>query len=312
MLAFFKRLALALGLCVAALGLPVAPSLARAPHQTTPPAPIAMPSATPAHPALWKVQKGDSMIYLFGTVHALPPEVVWLDGPIARAFDTSDELVTEIIEKSPEEMAAIIAAKATLPAGQNLRAGLPPATRKALEKALAANGLPPAALDTYRPWYAAIEIALLPLIRAGYNPDQGVDTKLSLRAEAHGLRHGALETAEYQFGLLDSLPIGLQKAYLRDMAVEAPRITAEMIPMIEAWKSGDAKRLARLMNADESDPRLAETLLTGRNRQWAQWIKARLNRPGTVFLAVGAGHLAGKGSVQDQLKRLGIAATRVQ
>ena len=35
-------------------------------------------------------------------------------------------------------------------------------------------------------------------------------------------------------------------------------------------------------------------------------------RPGTVFVAVGAGHLAGKGSVQEQLSDLGLAAQRLQ
>ena len=90
------------------------------------------------------------------------------------------------------------------------------------------------------------------------------------------------------------------------------RDNPELGAMIAAWKAGDAARLARLMNADESDPRLAEVLLIGRNRNWAQWISKRLETPGTVFVAVGAGHLAGKGSVQDQLKKMGITASRVQ
>ena len=66
------------------------------------------------------------------------------------------------------------------------------------------------------------------------------------------------------------------------------------------------------MNADEDDPRLRAALLINRNKAWARWVRARLAKPGTVFVAVGAGHLAGPGSVQDQLARLGIRATRVQ
>ena len=34
--------------------------------------------------------------------------------------------------------------------------------------------------------------------------------------------------------------------------------------------------------------------------------------PGTVFIAVGAGHLGGKGSVQDELAKTGISSARVQ
>jgi uncharacterized protein YbaP (TraB family) len=56
---------------------------------------------------------------------------------------------------------------------------------------------------------------------------------------------------------------------------------------------------------------LAEVLLVRRNANWARWIKDRLAKPGTVFIAVGAGHLAGPNSVQDQLKGLGLSSARV-
>jgi uncharacterized protein YbaP (TraB family) len=38
----------------------------------------------------------DTTIYLFGTVHALPEGKTWFDTRIARAFDASDEMVTEV------------------------------------------------------------------------------------------------------------------------------------------------------------------------------------------------------------------------
>jgi uncharacterized protein YbaP (TraB family) len=37
-----------------------------------------------------------------------------------------------------------------------------------------------------------------------------------------------------------------------------------------------------------------------------------MEKPGTVFLAVGAGHLAGKGSVQDFLKSRHFTVSRVK
>jgi uncharacterized protein YbaP (TraB family) len=52
-------------------------------------------------------------------------------------------------------------------------------------------------------------------------------------------------------------------------------------------------------------------LFTHRNATWATWIRGRLTRPGTVFIAVGAGHLAGRGSVIDDLRAQGIRAERV-
>jgi uncharacterized protein len=53
-------------------------------------------------------------------------------------------------------------------------------------------------------------------------------------------------------------------------------------------------------------------LLTQRNANWAKWIKERMARPGTVFVAVGAGHLGGKSSVQKLLKKQKLKAKRVR
>jgi uncharacterized protein YbaP (TraB family) len=95
--------------------------------------------------------------------------------------------------------------------------------------------------------------------------------------------------------------------------VEAlPTVRSDIDAMVAAWKSGDADHLAQLLNEDESDPQMRKVLITDRNVAWAKWLKARLDKPGTVFVAVGAGHLAGAGSVQDQLAAAGVTSTRVQ
>ena len=49
-----------------------------------------------------------------------------------------------------------------------------------------------------------------------------------------------------------------------------------------------------------------------RNAAWAEWVAKRLGQPGTIMVAVGAGHLAGKDSVQRLLQARGVRATRVQ
>ena len=81
--------------------------------------------------------------------------------------------------------------------------------------------------------------------------------------------------------------------------------------MVADWMKGDADGLAVLLNDELDDPVLYKRLLTDRNAHWAQWIDQRLKQPGTVFVAVGAGHLAGQQSVQEQLRKRGIKARRV-
>ena len=112
--------------------------------------------------------------------------------------------------------------------------------------------------------------------------------------------------------MFDSLPPATQLRYLNEVVTDLPAARSQLGEMVEAWKRGDADELARLMNEDQDEPELMERLVTNRNKTWADWIKARLDKPGVVFVAVGAGHLAGAGSVQDQLRTRGIATSRVQ
>ncbi len=306
---FFRRLTLAAAVLATSLSAtaPATPVPASPPgHQ------VAGSRAAPVRPAMWQVRDADTIIYLFGTVHALPPGVNWMHGPVAAAFDGSQELVTEIVESDSAGMQGAVLAKATLPAGKSLRAMLTPKQRTAFEATMAANGLPLATFDRFKPWYAAMVLSTLPVLRDGYKPENGVETLLDARAKGANRPHSALETAEYQLGLFDSLPEVTQLRYLNEVVTDLPKACDEMRQMIEAWKHGDAETLARLMNEEDDAPELMELLLHGRNRIWAEWIRARLERPGTVFLAVGAGHLAGTGSVQQVLAAKGIATTRLQ
>jgi uncharacterized protein YbaP (TraB family) len=264
------------------------------------------------HPALWKVADQDTTIYLFGTIHALRPGLPWYGGAVAQAFAASDALVTEIADVGNLNNAQALLANAVLPTGQTLRAKLSPADRTAYEAALGKAGIPPATLDRFKPWYAAVLLSSLPLIRAGYQIDQGVEIQLASRARASGKAQDGLETAAYQLGLLDSLPETSQLSYLREVVANYDQAARQIDRLTAEWGQGDAEGLAAQLNADKSDPKLVEVLIERRNRAWAEWIKARLAKPGTVFVAVGAGHLAGPGSVQAMLSAQGIGSQRVQ
>src|SRR3546814_6830335 len=82
--------------------------------------------------------------------------------------------------------------------------------------------------------------------------------------------------------------------FLIDAADNVDKIKPKLDAMVAEWLEGDADALAELMNDGLDDHELAEALLYQRNREWAQWLEERLATPGAVFVAVGAGHLAGR------------------
>jgi uncharacterized protein YbaP (TraB family) len=260
-------------------------------------------------PAIWKVADKDTTIYLFGTVHALPKDAQWFSGPVERAYQASNELVTEIPEDDTAGDAKAIAARALLPEGQSLRDLMAPDARMKFEEALVGLGLPIEAMDRFEPWYAAMTLSLLPVMRSGYNPEAGVESKLT--ATAGDKRKAALETVQQQIDLFDGLPMEAQLSFLGETVGTVSSASKTLDAMVAEWLKGDADALAALLNEELDDPVLYKRLLTDRNMRWAQWIDRRLKSPGTVFVAVGAGHLAGQDSVQVQLRKRGIKARRL-
>ncbi|MFA9199680.1 MAG: TraB/GumN family protein [Cypionkella sp.] len=271
------------------------------------------PAAAPAGPALWKVADADTTIYLFGTVHVLPASTTWFDERVSRALAASDSIVTELPPSALADPASqkTIMALAMLPPEKSLRAMLSPEQRATYEAALAKLKLPPEAFDRFEPWFAAMTLSVLPLMQNGYQLDKGVEKVLESKA-APTTERGAVETLEGQMKLFDELPPEAQVKFLASTAANLDKVVPTLDAMVAAWQAGDADRLADLMNASMDDPALADRLLYARNRNWAQWIDDRLDRPGTVFMAVGAGHLAGKQSVQDALRQRGIKSVRVR
>jgi hypothetical protein len=273
---------------------------------------VTVAPAVQAHPALWKIADHDTTIYLFGTIHLLPNGIDWLNGPLAYALDHSDTLVTELPDLPAGEVAEALLRHGTLPADKNLRRMMNEKQRGQLEAELAKLGLPASIFDKKKPWVAAATLPILQLQKAGFNIQSGAENALTKRATDLGHARTGLETADFQFGQFDVLTEQQQLEYLGNVLDALPEINAEIQKMVGFWSKGDAAALAAQLNSDSDSPVLAEALIYSRNRNWADWIQNRLKQPGTVFIAVGAGHLGGKGSVQDVLARKGIKAVRVQ
>ena len=116
-----------------------------------------------------------------------------------------------------------------------------------------------------------------------------------------------------QIGFLAGMPQAMQLAMLRSTLRDTDRATVDLKSIIEAWKNGDDEALARLENElmRRDEPELYQRLLVERNEAWARQVAALLQQPGTVFIAVGAAHLAGPDSLQRQLQRQGESVERL-
>lgn len=295
---------------VAALTTAAAPVAAQAPA----PSPAAMSEAVLPNtdPALWVVKDADTTIYLFGTFHALDGKTDWFNDEVKAAFDRSDKVYLEIVKPDPAAMQQLVPKYALATDGKALTARLSEKGKADFAASLASFGMPASALDPFKPFFAAMTLSALGAQKLGKTGEQGAEAIITAAAAKASKPVDQLETAEFQLSLFDALPEAEQIRMLEYTAATMKDMPALFDRMTRLWNDGDAEGFANLMNELQTQsPLLHELLLLKRNATWAKWIGDRLKQPGTVFVAVGAGHLAGKDSVQDYLAKQGITTSRV-
>jgi hypothetical protein len=271
-------------------------------------------AASDKGPALWAVKDADTKIYLFGTIHMLPEGTDWLKPPIAAAFDASDTLVLEVLGTNDAKVATpIILEMGYTPGLPPLAERVPADDRDELAAAITHAGVPPQALDAMETWLATMSLSTARIQKLGYGTEGGVEYQLSARAAAQRKRIEGLETMTEQLGFFDTLPEAEQRKLLVNSLDDIEEIDTVIRNAVKSWQAGDVDAVAALLEDDTRDsPGLAKRLLTDRNLNWANWIEKRLETtPGTVFVAVGSGHLAGKDSVQSMLEAKGLKIERL-
>ncbi|MBX3481703.1 MAG: TraB/GumN family protein [Caulobacter sp.] len=265
-----------------------------------------------AQPAMWVIKDEDSTIYLFGTIHILKPDVQWRTEAFDKAFASSDEVWLEVIDNNDQAATAKLVQAVGLDPANPLSKRLTADEWARLSAATEKMGFPAANLEPMKPWLAGITLSVVPMLKAGFDPQKGVDN--TLKADAGGKEKPlrAFETTEQQMMFFDQMPIKVQVAFLMSGVDEADEGPAALDSMVSAWSAGDTKGLEDQLVAPMRDeyPELYQVLLVDRNEAWAKVLEERLAGKGISFVAVGSAHLLGPDSVQAALARRGIKAER--
>ena len=264
-------------------------------------------------PALWVIRDADSTIYLFGTVHVLRPTTAWGSDRVDAAFDSAARLILEVANPDDQAAAMPLIQQYGISPETPLSSLLTADELMALDTAARAMGLTGAQMDPLRPWLAALTLSVAPLTRAGYDPKSGVDLLLKARAEAAGKPVTGFETIDEQIRILAGFPEAGQLDFLRSTLDDFEGATVELDKLVTAWAAGDVEAIETVGVEPMRDASelMYQSLLVNRNANWAGQIQTLLEGSGTVFIAVGAAHLAGDDSVQVQLAHRGVTVERV-
>ncbi|HEV3409600.1 MAG TPA: TraB/GumN family protein [Chthoniobacterales bacterium] len=261
-----------------------------------------------AEPAMWLIQDADSKIYLIGTVRVLRPELVWDSTKVLSAVGESTELWLEVVgDDDPARVAAVMQKHGTDPK-KPLSKKLNTRQKAKLVSVTLQHGIPGVSLESLQPWAAAVMLSVVQVIKAGFDPNAGVEKILQTQAEKEGDKVLGLETIEEQAGFFSTLSQAEQIAFLELTLDQSAAGIESLDRLSKAWAEGDMETIGQVMvdEVKSKAPKLYDKLLVRRNKRWARQIAKILAGSGVHQIAVGAGHLAGPDSLQMQLEKRGI------
>jgi uncharacterized protein YbaP (TraB family) len=268
-------------------------------------------------PALYRVSDDDSVTYLFGTFHLLPPGTEWQTNLFDNAMAETPITMIEADVVSPEaqtEIQRLVQQYGMNPAGTTLSQTLGEERTEKLVALLEPYGIPLQALEPLRPWLALLSITQVIYGQAGLNPNEGVEARVLAKAVEEGDRVEYLETAATQIEALAGLDESDLLESFSQSLDDLSNLETQVKDGVDAWRRGAVEELDAVLIADTRDeaPAAYDAIFTIRNKDWANTIERLMTDDQDRFIAVGAGHLYGEANVITLLAEKGFSVERIQ
>lgn len=261
-----------------------------------------------ADTSVWEVSRGDALLYLGGTIHALRPSDYPLPEEFEYAYAAADEIYFEVDLRAALDPAfqATALQSYSYNDGRSLYAVLSEEVYTDFYTLAGRFGVPAGALDNLKPSPATTTVLFLELGNIGFGP-QGVEMRFLEQAERDELPQGSLESLEFQTSLLANLGEGNEDALVADFVEQIGTLEDYMNEAVSAWREGDIGRIDESLLTDmaEQFPEDFAAMFTRRNRNWVPQIMAMLDDVDTEFVLVGVGHMPGEDGLLELLRQEG-------
>lgn len=286
---------------------------APASQHSEPAIPAAAAASIQATPPFWKVKSAHGTIYLLGTIHMMKPDVSWQSAQVKAALTASSKLIEEVSNVDDMAAAQQLLFQNGIDREHPLSSKISKDDLARLDAALKQMGMPgESAMEPLRPWAAMLTISVLPILKAGYSPESGVDVTLANEWKTGGKTVDGLETLDQQIHLFADMSEADQVMALHVSLDDLDHASEDVNTMVAAWIKGDVETIGDLENKEfkQEDPGLYKLLIVQRNKAWVEQLSRMLDSGGTEFVAVGAGHLPGNDGVLKLLSAKGYTVTR--
>lgn len=266
-------------------------------------------AAEDGHPlSMWRIDGARNSVYLLGSIHMLREQDYPIPSAIYDAYRDAEALIMEIDmdDIDPLQEQAIATELGLIHDGRVLRDLMGPALFAEAEALAEELQIPLALLEKTEPWYAAINVEMMMLMRIGFNPLYGIEFHLSEFAQRDNKEILGLETTRQQLEILDNLSPESQRDMLIQTLSDSMQIAEIMDEMVNAWRYGDIDFLEKNLLADMQDfDELHEAIVVRRNKNWIARIQELLREDDDYMIVVGALHLVGEEGVPNLLSQRG-------
>jgi uncharacterized protein YbaP (TraB family) len=274
----------------------------------------ALSGAAAAKPAMWVVRDADSQIYLFGTLHMLSDKADWRTPEFDAVYGAANTLWFEADVSGDPATARTMMVRYGVDPARPLTEKLSPRTIRRLQPLLARERIPLSAVDSLRPWAAAMMLSVQPLLNRGYSLQRGADAVITEQAHTSTKQVRTFETIEDQMRFLAELPQEVEVEYLEDVIDGQVKPASDSRTLQQAWEEGNLDLMAKWLVDDmrRNRPRLYDVMLKSRNEAWARALTVEMRGNGVELVNVGALHMIGKDGLPALLKARGFEVERVQ
>jgi uncharacterized protein YbaP (TraB family) len=275
-----------------------------------------MPTGKSPKPLLWKVSDADNEVYLLGSFHALKPTDYPVAPVIDAAFDDAEVVAFEVppAEMNSEALGMQMMQAAMQPEGGSLENAIDAATWRRVEAYCQSRGMPVEGFQMLEPWFVSLVISLGEMSRVGYDPKQGLDQQMIVRADAAHKRTMGLETGASQIAVLDGMSKVEQQQSLAE-ALDDVDDQHSLDELHDEWRRGDAAALEKKLTGEFKSAYgpLYQRINVDRNQAWLPKIRALLDdsHSDDALVVVGTMHLLGPDGLVSQLQSKGYRVERL-
>jgi uncharacterized protein YbaP (TraB family) len=263
---------------------------------------------------LWRISGKDlkSPSYLFGTIHMLCGDDVFVSDSLKFAIKQADKVYLELDMDNMFELISVMSKMKMR--GDTTLAQLLTANEYEKVKAFFTNNkgfIPFSMLETYKPMLAA---STLMQNSVDCSHPMAMEQLIMKEAKREGVGIKGLETMAFQMSIFDSIPYGIQAKQLLNYIenYEKKDDNKEFEELTKAYRNQDLKMLEVLTEKEDAGvEKFSEIMLYRRNEDWAQKLSIIMPN-GPVVVAVGAGHLPGERGVINLLRKAGYKVEPVE